>query len=584
MIIKCPNCDGALEYNAEQGLLFCKFCGTFYSADEIKVPELNSQKNADQTFAANRDEEHKVKTENQNANSDDSSVNKTGSPQNDIETEQMSYHERQARLRERYLNRKKIDYSKPFAGTSREYMTDEERQKAREEDMLREESERRKTNSLYETNFMMNLGGEAGGEYDPFGLTATAKGIVVGRSVIDAVTGGLEASDASLVAAQAMANANTPAGKKEEPRYTPNGYRILNSTNMIVTTEASVDEGKYTLDNNIYTCTSCGAELALTGVETSSFCAYCGQPTIVFSRMEKTAMPDHIIPFVVTKDQALKIIRRKLKKGILVPKEVKNFEVERLRGIYIPYWLFDAHYEDSMVIKTRVKSGKTSTIKYYRMNSKCNVYYYPVDASKNLNDKLSKKLEPYDYSGIRPFNPAYMSGFYADRFDMDADTMTLNSMYRIQNLVYEEAGKKTGGSPQGIMDSYPVYHVKKQYYTLLPAWFMTFRYEGIPYTILVNGQNEKVVGAVPYSKKKFWGLFSGLFAAFCLPFIPLGIRIARDGVEDIGNGGIKVFGVILFFIIALYFLGEANIKRYKKSMELSKEEAITKFVKERQDI
>ena len=60
MIIKCPNCDGALEYNAEQGMLFCKFCGTFYSADEIKVPELNSQKNADQTFAANRDEEHKV--------------------------------------------------------------------------------------------------------------------------------------------------------------------------------------------------------------------------------------------------------------------------------------------------------------------------------------------------------------------------------------------------------------------------------------------------------------------------------------------------------------------------------------------
>ena len=218
------------------------------------------------------------------------------------------------------------------------------------------------------------------------------------------------------------------------------------------------------------------------------------------------------------------------------------------------------------------------------MNSKCNVYYYPVDASKNLNDKLSKKLEPYDYSGIRPFNPAYMSGFYADRFDMDADTMTLNSMYRIQNLVYEEAGKKTGGSPQGIMDSYPVYHVKKQYYTLLPAWFMTFRYEGIPYTILVNGQNEKVVGAVPYSKKKFWGLFSGLFAAFCLPFIPLGIRIAQDGVRDIGNDGLKFIGVILFFILALFLLGEANIKRYKKSMDLSKEEAITKFVKERQDI
>ena len=47
----------------------------------------------------------------------------------------------------------------------------------------------------------------------------------------------------------------------------------------------------------------------------------------------------------------------------------------------IPYWLFDADYKDSMVIASRVKSGKHTATHYYRVNTDCKLYYYPVDAS-----------------------------------------------------------------------------------------------------------------------------------------------------------------------------------------------------------
>ncbi len=643
MIIKCPNCNGALEYDAAQGLLYCKFCGNFFTAEEVAMPETDPAEEA-----APYQPTKEVYNEANNYGRDlfvpeaavdtfrpqkgfsaaiyDSFVNEgftqydsiagmkedarearasgvTGNIAYDIsksdrDQNRNSYYEEQMRLHEQYEARPKADYSKPFAGTSRENMTDEQRKAANIADELERKQRRNSLNKMYETNLMMKYSGNP--EFESMAAVGNAVNInpaqeIVGtvatafgsQSTINAVkaAGGLR--EDGLVGAD-LNSANLKLNKiGKETRYTATGARILNSMHMYVTTDAREEQGQFTMDNNIYTCTTCGAELAVNGVETSSFCAYCGQPTIVFNRMEKTTMPDHIIPFVITKDQALTGIRDKLSKGFLMPPELKNFEVERLRGIYIPYWLFDAEYQDSMLIRTRVKSGKTTVTKYYRVNTGCDLYYYPVDASRNLNDNLSKKLEPYDYSGIRPFNPAYMSGFYADRFDMDADTMTMTSMYRAQYLMYERAKRSVPGTPSGLVDSYPVYHVKKQYYTLLPAWFMTLRYEGIPYTILVNGQNGKVVGAVPYSKKKFYGLFAGVFTAASCACVPLGIAIIPAILQSGSNNSSSAAKVIVFFIVmiaALYMIAYGNYQSYLKSMKLSSEDKITNFVRERQDM
>ena len=116
--------------------------------------------------------------------------------------------------------------------------------------------------------------------------------------------------------------------------------------------------GQNTMECNIYTCTACGAELAVNGVEASTFCAYCGQPTIVFSRVSHELMPKWVLPFRIQKDQAVNGIREKLNKGIFVPREIKNFEVEKVRGIYVPYFLFDVYYYDWQRLRGTVGSGR----------------------------------------------------------------------------------------------------------------------------------------------------------------------------------------------------------------------------------
>ena len=64
-----------------------------------------------------------------------------------------------------------------------------------------------------------------------------------------------------------------------------------------------VDE---TFECKIYECQTCGANISVTDTEASTFCIYCGNPSVIFSRIGKLKKPDCIIPFKITKEEAMK--------------------------------------------------------------------------------------------------------------------------------------------------------------------------------------------------------------------------------------------------------------------------------------
>ena len=39
-------------------------------------------------------------------------------------------------------------------------------------------------------------------------------------------------------------------------------------------------------------------------------------------------------------------------------------------------------------------------------------------------------------------------------------------------------------------------------YAMVPVWILTTKYEGKPYTFMMNGQTGKVVGSLPIDKRK----------------------------------------------------------------------------------
>ncbi len=346
-------------------------------------------------------------------------------------------------------------------------------------------------------------------------------------------------------------------------------------------TQSADANGQITMECNIYTCTACGAELAVNGVEASTFCAYCGQPTIVFSRVSKELMPKWVLPFRIQKEQAVNGIREKLNKGIFVPKAIKNFEVEKVRGIYVPYFLFDVYYYDWQRLRGTVGSGKHKRTKYFVREAECEFKKLTCDASKQLNDESSQRLEPFDLRVIKPFEPGYLSGFYSDRYDLDDKQLAGVAIGRSKELFDKEIVKSVSASNVHIVENNPKYQIRNAEYALLPAWFLTFRYKNEPYTMLVNGQTGKVVGAVPFDKTKLVSMFVSLAVVASIIFTIfmnffLSGNIDGDSMGDL----ITIIGVVGFFF---YATGIGAFRSVKKNIELTKASRTAKFVRERQD-
>lgn len=337
-----------------------------------------------------------------------------------------------------------------------------------------------------------------------------------------------------------------------------------------------------TMQCNIYSCTSCGAELAVNGVETSTFCAYCGQPTIVFNRVSQTLKPDVIIPFSIQKQQAINIIRNRFNQGSFIPQEVKNFEIERVRGIYIPYWLYDAYYYDKQLIKGRVGSGKNSTTKYFMREADCEFNKVSLDASSNLNDESSQRLEPFDMRGLRDFEVGYMSGFYADRYDQSNKDLRRLASYRVKELFDSQTMGSCSARNKSVVASSPKMTIRKETYAMLPAWFMTFRYKDQPYTMLVNGQTGKLVGAVPYDSAKVKGTAIATFFVSLLFSVPIGIGIAFVAFSDAENF-FKILLGIAFVLFSMVASGLKNLSKLQNSEKLTASQQMNKFAHERQD-
>lgn len=358
------------------------------------------------------------------------------------------------------------------------------------------------------------------------------------------------------------------------------GQEVLNSDSVSSKEQSEEKEIDFfadmeTMECNIYTCTSCGAELTINDSETATFCTYCGQPTVVFSRVSKELKPQSIVLFRIDKEQAINGIREKLNKSYFVPKEIKNFSVDKVRGIYVPHWVFDIYYYDNQHWEC-VRDADTKRVKAYDREAECMFKGLTLDASKNLDDELSQRLEPYDVRTRKPFETGYLSGFYADKYDYDENRMRNYAYWRAAQF-FEAQIKATIPEPGAKLKlSFPKRKIQNVEYTLLPVWFVTFRYNYENYTIAVNGQTGKIVGTVPYDKKKVRKLFIAIASAVTL-LITIILLLLESGIKFFMCGFlVLVMPVVL--CVAIF-----KIKKIKTAMNITRNYETSEYVKERQD-
>lgn len=336
-----------------------------------------------------------------------------------------------------------------------------------------------------------------------------------------------------------------------------------------------------TVECDLYKCSTCGAEITVNNVEAATFCGYCGQPTIVFNRVSSFAKPEKIIPFSVTKEEAEMKIRKYLKRSFFSWRKLRNFETERICGIYVPFWLYNLDYSSQQTLKGTEGNGKNSRTYYYFRECECKLSNLTIDASKELDNRSSQRLEPFDIHEAKDFDIAYLSGFYADRFDSSAKSEEFSAIYKAKELYDQEVIKTIPGRSVSIITDVPKYTINSVSYALLPVWFLSFLDENNnTYTIMVNGQTGKVVGALPFVKKLVYSL---TFATGCILSLPCFMMLKDVLPSADSESTFRIIVLIIAIIVVLYRTGKKYWDKVRTSIYLTTAKDINKFAKERQE-
>lgn len=276
---------------------------------------------------------------------------------------------------------------------------------------------------------------------------------------------------------------------------------------------------------NSYSCKSCGAQIIADETTAASVCPYCSSPVIMTGKVAGMNQPDYVIPFKLDKKAAQKALRNFYKGKLLLPSVFKSENrIKEMKSVYVPFWLFDCDADASVVFdatQTRTWSDsdwnytETSFYSVYRAGS-LGFSNIPVDGSTKMNDSYMEGLEPYNFSELTQFNPAMLSGFLADKYDVDAKASFPRAKERVENSVYSALKSTINGyssvTPRNncIMTSNGHYK-----YVLLPVWMLKSKFNGKDYVYAINGQTGKVSGELPVDKKKLW-MISGAIGAVIL--------------------------------------------------------------------
>ena len=196
------------------------------------------------------------------------------------------------------------------------------------------------------------------------------------------------------------------------------------------TNEEIVNKNK-TVENYVsYNCPDCGAEIVADENTSATFCLYCGNTAILKNKLSGEFKPDKIIPFKVAKEDAVNAFKKVTNGKPFAPKLFNSEEnIEKITGLYVPYWLYEIEVSGSVVAQgTKVSSwtsGDTHYTKtdYYDLERQGNMLYkrVPVDGSLKLANDLMNSLEPFYFHYLEDYNHAYLSGFYAEKYDVSKE-------------------------------------------------------------------------------------------------------------------------------------------------------------------
>jgi DNA-directed RNA polymerase subunit RPC12/RpoP len=279
-------------------------------------------------------------------------------------------------------------------------------------------------------------------------------------------------------------------------------------------------------------CARCGATVTFTPPEVAGECPFCGSSIVAQPKSaDPMVAPEGLLPFYVTQQQANESIKRWLSSRWFAPNALKRLAYqESIRGVYLPFWTYDAmtdsrytgergeHYYVTETYTDRDAQGNSVT--RTRQVQRTHWYSASGEVSRRFDDVLVAAtrsvsrprlaaLEPWDLGVIRPYDPAYIAGYKAQRYEVGLAAGFEEAKTIMAGVIEDDVRKDIGGDEQRIHNIDTSYSGITFKHLLLPVYIGAYRFNQKIYQVMINARTGEVQGDRPYSiwKIAFFILF-----------------------------------------------------------------------------
>ncbi len=260
-------------------------------------------------------------------------------------------------------------------------------------------------------------------------------------------------------------------------------------------------------------CSQCGAEAIYDALQTSATCEYCGSNQVMEASAEGIAPPNGVVGFRITMQEAGERFTKWIKGKIFTPsKAKKSAKPDAFRGIYLPYWTFDTDTHSTYT----ARYGKDRTVVDSKGNSRTVTDWYStsgaydefvddclVCGTDRHNPDIIDRINPFDTSDCKPYDPEYVSGYISERYTIGIKSAweTAKSIIqsRLRSNIESEIRSYHNADRVDSLHINTRYSNKKYKYIVLPVWMSSFVYKNKNFRFMVNGQTGKVGGKAPVS-------------------------------------------------------------------------------------
>ena len=336
----------------------------------------------------------------------------------------------------------------------------------------------------------------------------------------------------------------------------------------------------------VYVCQACGGEVVADQTTAATTCPFCGNAVVMKGQVYGDLKPEGIIPFKLDKKAAKEGLQEHLKGKKLLPKVfTSQNHIDEIKGVYVPFWVYDAEVAADITYNaTKIRRWsdndndyKETSHYFVRRSGTIGFNNVPVECSTKADDALMESIEPFDSSQEVPFDTAYLSGYMADRYDIESEKCVERANQRIEESTKREFEEDViGYDSKNVQEAKINLNHPKSRYVLYPVWLLNTTWKDKQYTFAMNGQTGKFVGDLPVDRGAFWRRW--LITLLITAAAVFGIAAAVQKFNmNWGMWGViaGVVGIIVaFIVVAIMRAGLKSVQHKDTAFDYERENSL----------